>query len=211
MARDHWQKIKLLKLLELLKQESDELHPMTTSQICKRMEEMDIPCDRRTLSVDAQILNDWGFEVMTKSVGRERGYDVEERSFSVPEIKIMIDAAHAATFITEKKTEELISKLAELAGSHVADVLESNMVFFNTKRHTNESIYYNVDSIERAIQDKKKVIFRYFDIDGSGQRAYRRDGHHYVVEPVALVFNEDNYYLVAYSSRYDNTANYRID
>ena len=42
MARDHWQKIKLLKLLELLKQESDELHPMTTSQICKRMEEMDI-------------------------------------------------------------------------------------------------------------------------------------------------------------------------
>ena len=73
MARDHWQKIKLLKLLELLKQESDELHPMTTSQICKRMEEMDIPCDRRTLSVDAQILNDWGFEVMTKSVGRERG------------------------------------------------------------------------------------------------------------------------------------------
>lgn len=211
MARDHWQKIKLLKLLELLKQESDELHPMTTSQICKRMEEMDIPCDRRTLSVDAQILNDWGFEVMTKSVGRERGYYVEERSFSVPEIKIMIDAAHAATFITEKKTEELTSKLAELAGSHVADVLESNMVFFNTKKHTNESIYYNVDSIERAIQDKKKVIFRYFDIDGSSQRAYRRDGHHYVVEPVALVFNEDNYYLVSYSSRHDNTANYRID
>lgn len=85
------------------------------------------------------------------------------------------------------------------------------MVFFNTKKHTNESIYYNVNSIERAIQDKKKVIFRYFDIDGSGQRAYRRDGHHYVVEPVALVFNEDNYYLVAYSSRHDNTANYRID
>lgn len=153
MVRDHWQKIKLLKLLELLQQESDELHPMTTSQICKRMEEMDIPCDRRTLSVDAQILNDWGFEVMTKSVGRECGCYVEERSFSVPEIKIMIDAA---TFISEKKTEELTSKLAELAGSHVADVLESNMVFFNTKKHTNESIYYNVDSIERAIHERKK-------------------------------------------------------
>lgn len=93
----------------------------------------------------------------------------------------------------------------------MADVLESNMVFFNTKKHTNESIYYNVDSIESAIQKKKKVIFRYFDIDRSGQRAYRRDGPHYVVEPVALVFNEDNYYLVAYSSRHDNTANYRID
>lgn len=178
MARDHWQKIKLLKLLELLKQESDELHPMTTSQICKRMKDMDIPCDRRTLSVDA---------------------------------KILIDAAHAATFITERKTEELTSKLAELTGSHIADVLDSNMVFFNTKKHTNESIYYNMDSIESAVQEKKKVIFRYFDIDGSAQRAYSRDGHHYVAEPVAPVFNEDNYYLVSYSPRHDNTANYRID
>ncbi|MGP1505530.1 MAG: helix-turn-helix transcriptional regulator [Eggerthia catenaformis] len=211
MARDHWQKIKLLKLLELLKQESDEAHPMTTSQICNRMAQMDIPCDRRTLSVDVQILNEWRFEVMTKSVGRERGYYVEERSFSVPEIKIMIDATQAATFITEKKTEELTTKLAELAGSHMADVLEENMVFFNTKKHSNESIYYNVDAIERAIQEKKKVIFKYFDIDSKREKDYRRGGHHYVVEPVALVFNEDNYYLVAYSSKHDNTANYRID
>ena len=58
---------------------------------------------------------------------------------------------------------------------------------------------------------RKKVIFRYFDLDEDGAKLYRRDGHHYVVEPVGLVFNEDNYYLMVYSARHDGTANYRVD
>ena len=44
-----------------------------------------------------------------------------------------------------------------------------------------------------------------------GEKVYRRNGHHYVVEPIALVFNDDNYYLMVYSSKHDNTANYRVD
>lgn len=156
MARENWQKIKLLKLYELLKQETDDEHPLTTNQICARMKETEIPCDRRTLSKDVQNLNNWGIEVLYKSIGKERGYYVVERSFSVPEIKILIDAVQAATFITENKTKELTVKLAELAGSHMTDVIETNMVHFNTKKHTNESIYYNVDSIEKAIQEKRR-------------------------------------------------------
>ena len=48
-------------------------------------------------------------------------------------------------------------------------------------------------------------------MDENGQKVYRRSGHHYVVEPIALVFNEDNYYMVCYSAKHDSTANYRID
>ena len=59
----------------------------------------------------------------------------------------------------------------------------------------NESIYYNVGFIEEAIEHQKKVVFLYHDIDENGERVYRRGGHHYIVEPIALVFNEDNYYL----------------
>ena len=59
--------------------------------------------------------------------------------------------------------------------------------------------------------NNKKVIFLYYDLDEHGEKVYRRDGHHYVVEPIALVFNDDNYYLTCYSSKHDGTANYRVD
>lgn len=148
---------------------------------------------------------------MTTMLSHEKAYYVEDRSFSVPELKILIDAVHAASFVTEKKTAELIRKIANLGGSHSAEILQSNMVYFNTRKHRNESIYYNVDYLEDAIEQKKKVIFYYFDLNENGEKVYRNGHHHYVVEPIALVFNEDNYYMVCYSARHDNTANYRVD
>ena len=211
MARENFRKIKLLKLLEMLRQNTDEQHPMSTSNIIASLSQMEIPCDRRTLSQDIATLNDLGYEVMTTTVGHEKAYYVEDRNFSIPELKILIDAVHASSFITEKKSEELISKIASLAGSHRAEVLKRNMVCFNTRKHSNEHIFYNVDYLEDAIINKKKVLFRYFDLNENGERVYRKSGHRYVVEPIALVFNEDNYYLTCYSSRHDGTSNYRID
>lgn len=211
MARENFRKVKLLKLLEMLRQSTDEQHPMPTSGIISSLAQMDIPCDRRTLSQDIATLSDLGYEIMATTVGHEKAYYVEDRNFSIPELKILIDAVHASSFITEKKSEELISKIASLAGSHRAEVLKRNMVCFNTRKHSNERIFYNVNDLEDAILRQKKVLFRYFDLNENGERVYRRDGHRYVVEPIALVFNEDNYYLTCYSARHDSTSNYRID
>jgi len=211
MAQDNYRKIKLLKLLDMLRHETDEQHPLSTTQICTKLGNMGIVCDRRTLPRDIATLNDQGYEIMSVMIGHDKCYYVEDRSFSIPELKILIDAVQAASFVTEKKTAELIKKIANLGGSHSAEILQRNMVCFNTRKHSNESIYYNVDYLEDAIEQKKKVIFRYFDLDENGQKVYRRNGHHYVVEPIALVFNEDNYYMVCYSAKHDSTANYRID
>ena len=211
MARENFRKIKLLQLLEMLRQNTDEQHPMSTSSIISGLAQMEITCDRRTLAQDIATLNDLGYEIMTTIVGHEKAYYVEDRNFSIPELKILIDAVQASSFITEKKSEELINKIASLAGSHRAEVLKRNMVCFNTRKHSNERIFYNVNDLEDAILRQKKVLFRYFDLNENGERVYRRDGHRYVVEPIALVFNEDNYYLTCYSSRHDSTSNYRID
>ena len=98
---------------------------------------MGISCERRTLTKDIAVLNDQGYEVMWNWVGKEKGYYIEDRSFSVPELKILIDAVQAASFITDKKTAELIDKIADLGGSHRADIMKSNMVCFNTRKHSN--------------------------------------------------------------------------
>lgn len=211
MAKDNIRKIKVLKLLEHLRQNTDEQHPLSARQIAADLAAMGVPFDPRTISQDIVVLNELGYEVMSTMVGHEKRYYIEDRSFSVPELKILIDAVQAASFITDKKTAELIEKIAALGGSHKADILKSNMVCFNTRKHSNESIYYNVGFLEDAIQQNRKVIFYYYDLNENGEKVYRRDGHHYIVEPIGLVFNEDNYYLMVYSARHDGTANYRVD
>ncbi|MBE6974039.1 MAG: WYL domain-containing transcriptional regulator [Ruminococcaceae bacterium] len=211
MAQDNYRKIKLLKLLELLRLDTDEQHPMTTNQICARLDALGIVCDRRTLSKDIALLNEQGYEVMSAPVGHEKGYYVEDRSFSIPELKVLIDAVQAASFVTPAKTAELVEKIAVLGGSHRAEILKRNTVNFKTTKHTNEQIFYNVDALEKAIAEQKKILFRYFDLNEHAQKVYRREGHRYVVEPIALVLNEDNYYLLSYSSRHQKTSTYRVD
>ena len=211
MVQDNYRKIKLLKLWEMLRLDTDEQHPLTTNQICARLDEMGIICDRRTLSKDIALLNEQGYEVMDTTVGHEKGYYVEDRGFSIPELKILMDAVQAASFITKKKTVELLEKIATLGGSHRAEILKGNIVNFKTTKHSNEHIFYNVDALEQAISQQKKILFRYFDLDETCNKVYRREGHRYVVEPIAMVFNEDNYYMLCYSSRHSKTSTYRLD
>lgn len=205
------QKIKLLKLYQLLKEETDEQHPLTTKEICGKIADMSITCDRRTLSKDMDMLNQYGYEIMSLRKSREKAYYIADRSFSIPELKILIDAVHAATFITEKKSDELINKIASLSSNNRAEILKGNRVCFNTRKHSNESIYYNVDFLNKAMLHYKKASFYYYDLNEHGQKRYRKNKDRYIVEPIALVYKEDNYYLMCFSSKYSNIASYRLD
>jgi predicted DNA-binding transcriptional regulator YafY len=205
------QKIKLLLLYTMLQQETDESFPLTTNQLCKRLTDLGITCDRRTLSTDIDLLNAYDYEVMSKPLGREKAYYVEDRKFSLPELKILIDAVQAAHFITPKKTEALIDKLSSLGGFHRGELLKRNQGRFHVRKHTNEEIYYAVEALECALQQKKKASFLYFDRDEHGNKKYRRDKQRYITEPVSLVFSDDNYYLLSYHDEQQKLYHYRVD
>jgi len=205
------QKIKLLKLYEILRQHTDEETPLSTSQLCAMLQAEGILCDRRTLSEDIEVLNANGFEVLHYRTRYAKLYYIVDRQFDIAEIKILIDAIQAASFITPSKTKTLIGKVAYLAGSHKAAVLKGNMVTFNTRKHTNEAIYYTVDALEHALEQKQKASFQYFDLDENGNRIFRKSGERYIVNPVGLVYHEDNYYLVTYHETHEATVNYRVD
>ncbi len=205
------QKIKLLKLYEILRQHTDEDTPLSTKQLCAMLQAEGIVCDRRTLSEDIEVLNANGFEVLHYRTRYAKQYYIVDRQFDIAEIKILIDAIQAASFITPSKTKTLSGKIAYLAGSHMAAALKGNMVTFNTRKHTNEAIYYTVDALERALEQKQKASFQYFDLDENGDRIFRKSGERYIVNPVGLVYHEDNYYLVTYHETHETTVNYRVD
>ena len=205
------QKIKLLKLYEMLRQHTDEDRPLSTNQLCAMLEAEGITCDRRTLSEDIDTLNANGFEVLHRRTRYAKLYYIVDRQFDLAEVKILIDAIQAASFITKQKTNALTDKVASLAGSYKAAALKGNLITFNTRKHANEAIYYTVDSLENALQQKCKASFRYFDLNEHGERVYRKEGERYLVNPIGLVYHEDNYYLVTYHETHEATVNYRVD
>ena len=211
MANIPNQKIKLLKLYEILKQETDEEHPLTTNQLCDRLINIGISCDRRTLYKDIKILKDNGYDVLSYRKDHDKVYCVADRSFDVAELRILIDAVQAATFIPESKTTQFISKIADLGGSNRADILMRNSARFGKHKHENASILYSVNDIQDAIAKKKRIEFIYFDYDENHNKVYRGDKKIYSMDPLALIFNNDNYYLVAYNPNHANTNNYRVD
>ena len=205
------QKIKLLKLYEMLRQHTDEDRPLSTNQLCAMLEAEGITCDRRTLAEDIDILNANGFEVLRRRTRYAMLFYIVDRRFDLAEVKILVDAIQAASFITPQKTKELTDKIAGLAGSHMAAALTGNLVTFNTRKHTNEAIYYTIDTLERALQQKHQASFQYFDLDENGIRVLRKKSQRYIVNPVGLVYHEDNYYLVTYHETHEATVNYRVD
>ena len=136
---ENMQKIKLLKLYELLRRETDEDHPISRVELCRRLNEMGISSNVRTLSLDIEVMSNNGYEIMSFLKDKEKYYYVPEHELSIPEIKILIDALQAASFVTEKKTAELIDKVAALGGSHKADLLKENMICIHSNIVLDES------------------------------------------------------------------------
>ena len=216
MKRENSRKIKLLRLWEILRQETDENHPITTNELIARLKKEGIDVDRKILYTDIDLLNENGYEVLCER-GKSNRYYVVDRSFDIPEVRILMDAVQAAGFITEKKTKILIDKIAELAGSRRAEVLKENITEFSTVKSENESIYYSIDTIVSAKEAGKQIGFYYFDYNIKREKSFRPDkkdpnvNKWYVVNPVETVYDNDQYYLICYDDKHKSLANYRID
>ena len=210
MPVEKGQRLKLLKIWEILRQETDEAHPMSSVELLERLEAIDIKCDRRTLYADIQALNESGYKINCNR-RKTNEYFVERREFSMAEIQILMDAVQAASFITDDKTKLLVDKIAELAGSRKAEAIKKNIVAFNTVKSHNEDIFGTVATITQALEQGKKIEFLYFDYDISKRRIYRKENKVYKVNPVATIFSDDKYYLLCYDDKHGDPSHYRID
>lgn len=122
----------------------------------QKLKEQGISVQRKTLYDDIKLLNEGGYEIMQVRK-KTNMYYVCDRNFDVAEVRILLDAVEAASFITPEKTQRLVDKIASLAGSHKGDVIKNNIVVFDTTKRDNEYIYYNVFNINEAIVSQKRL------------------------------------------------------
>ena len=216
MKKTNANRIRALRIWDILNSETDEEHRMDTEELRRRLAAEGIECERRVIYNDIKALCDGGYEVMTKR-GVSNEYYVAERRFSLPELRILMDAVRAAGFVTKKKTRELVDKIAGLAGGKRGDTLRRNVVRFDTVKSENENIYYSVNEITQAIIAGKKISFNYFYLDEKLRRVYRTDADDpekrriYVVSPEQTVFADDKYYLFCHDDKHGDVVQYRVD
>ncbi|MCL2843275.1 MAG: WYL domain-containing protein [Oscillospiraceae bacterium] len=204
------QRLKLLYLMKILLERTDEETPFTMAQVISALAEYGIQAERKSLYNDMELLRQFGLDVQTcksKSVG----YYIGGREFELPELKLLVDAVQSSRFITAKKSGQLIQKLSALTSVQQAKRLNRQVVTAQLPKPLNESIYYSIDAIHEAIGGRRKICFQYFDYDTKKKRVYRRGGEAYSQTPVALCWSDDKYYLICFSAKYDGFAHYRVD
>ena len=211
MPRSSNQKLKPLYLAQILLERTDENNVLTAQGLVDALSAYGVPANRKSIYDDIEALRQYGLDITIRR-GNDGGYFIATRDFELPELKLLVDAVQSSRLITGKKSRELIKKLSKLTSAAQAKQL-NRQVYMNGRAKTlNETVYYSIDAIHSAINDKKKISFKYFDYNISKKRVYRRGDEAYVRTPIAMCWNEDKYYLITYNPKYDDAfATYRVD
>ena len=211
MAKGKHQKLKLLYLTKILMEETDDGHGLSRQNIIDRLNARGISADRKTLYSDFEELRAFGIDIITEHEGNDWTYHIGEREFELAELKLMVDSVQSARFITERKSRELIKKLESLVSRHEAKQLHRQVLISGRVKTMNESIYYNVDKIHTAINADSRIRFQYFQWNVKKEMVLRHNGAWYQVSPLALVWDNENYYLIGYDSASRQIRHYRVD
>lgn len=210
MPKSYGQKIKILYLAQMLLEQSDESHPITTREMIDYLEAHGIHAERKSIYDDMATLQHFGMDIISIHE-KPGGYYLASREFELAELKLLVDAVQASKFVTIRKSRELISKLEHLASRHEAVQLHRQVVVAQRGKSSNEQIYYNVDEIYAAMAKNCNIRFQYCEWSVHKELIPRKSGSYYEVSPWLLTWEDENYYLIAYDSDSKILKYYRVD
>ena len=199
-------KFLILLILDVLEQNTDMDHHLTQQEILRILDkEYGIVCDRRSVKANVLDLIDLGYDI-----GMDDGYYLASREFEDAELRLLIDSVLFSRHISRTQSKKLIEKLAKLSNkyfkakvSHVRSLQDLN--------HTeNKQVMIVLDTLNDAIDRKKKVRFMYNSY-GTDLKLHPRKDEPYLVNPYQMVANNGRYYLIANVDKYDDINHYRID
>ena len=211
MPKGSNQKFKLYRLAEIMLDRTDEDHYISMPEIMDALAEYNVTADRKSIYNDLRDLSVLGVEVEGEPIGNRYHYHVVNRTFELPELKLLVDAIQSSKFITEKKSNALIKKLETLVSRYDAQKLQRQVYVSGRIKTMNESIYYTVDAIHHAISENKKIKFQYFQWNVKKEMELRHNGAWYHISPWGLSWDDENYYLVGYDSEAGMIKHYRVD
>ncbi len=202
---------RILRILQILQTETDAEHPITIVEIGRLLKDRwNLDAYRITVQQDIEAMIAPGYPIAVVRSTQNRYY-IRERLFSLPELKLLIDAVESGKFITRKKSRILADKLTTLANIHDAGALKRNISLADRVKTENEAGYEILDALNDAINAGVKVSFRYFEYSGTKRRKLKNGGEPYILSPYTLTWNGDFYYVVGWSEKHGKVAVFRVD
>ena len=211
MPRGSNQKFKFTYLMKIMAEKTDDEHSLTMPQILEELEKYEVSAERKSIYEDFKDMSKLGIDIIKEQRGRETFYHIAGREFELAEVKLLIDAVQSAKFITQKKSKSLISKVKNFVSEHQAKQLQRQIVINDRVKTMNESVYYNVDDIHTAINQNRKIKFKYYKWDIDKKLVERHGGSYFVVSPWALLWDDENYYMIAFDDWDNKIKHYRVD
>lgn len=202
---------RLLLILKYLYDSTDENHPVTIKNINSFLSQNQIDADRKTITECIDELKNVGYDICRIRSTQNRYY-MHSRTFTLAEVKVLVDAVQSSRFISEQQSRELVEKLSTLVGTYKGDILKRQLYIGSRAKTGNGEISDNVEKIQEAITSRKMIDFQYIDFDPEKQKILRNDGRVYRLSPISLIWNNDMYYLVGCGDYYTNKVlKYRLD
>ena len=200
----------LLLLQRYLYEHTDDRHPVSVSDILAFWQEHGIQAGRKSVYSAIEALQSGGMDIVCVKSTQNR-YFVGARLFELPELKLLVDAVESSRFITARKSERLIEKLGKLTSKSYAYQLDRHIYMDGTVKPENECIYYSVDKLHSAIQEKRQITFQYFEYTPQKEKVLKHDGYRYQFSPYVLIWSRDYYYAVGWSNKHEKLAQFRVD
>ena len=210
MAARSGQKLKLLYIVDILRKYSDEDHPISAAEICSKLSLFNVTAERKSVYNDIEQLIFYGYDII-KTRTPKAGFFLGSREFEIPEISLLTDAVKTAKFISAKKTRELISKLEAMQSIYQLNSLNKGIYFDVDSKTKNEEIYYTIDTVSRAIENKKQIKFEYNVRTINENKEITISSSQKIISPYAMTWQDDHYYLIGNYEKYDNLIHLRID
>lgn len=210
MPKKSNQKLRLLYMKDILEKHTDSEHGISRKNVETYLSHHGIEAPtRKTFYDDLDALEEYGMELGRDEYGRD--YKLLEREFDLAQIKLIIDAIQSSKSIPESMTREIIGKMEALCSEYQARELNRDVIVSGRVKTINEGAQNNIDHIHSAISADEQISFKYFDYDVQMKKHYRKKGSRYTVSPFALVYSDENYYLLAYDAQLKEIRNYRVD
>lgn len=210
MPRVFNQKIKILYLMRIFLEQTDEEHPMSVKELISYLNSLGISAERKTVYDDIETLRNFGMDILNR---REHpaGFYLASREFELPELRLLVDAVQSSRCITNGKSRQLIRKLESLASVYESRQLRRQGFAENRIRTINENVYYSIDMIQRALIEDRQISFQYCEWTVEKKLRPENEGERYSVSPWGLVWQNEEYYLITYDEKCGRVKQYQVD
>lgn len=210
MPRVFNQKIKILYLMRIFLEQTDEEHPMSVKELIAYLNSLGISAERKTVYDDIETLRNFGMDILNR---REHpaGFYLASREFELPELRLLVDAVQSSRCITNGKSRQLIRKLESLASVYESRQLRRQGFAENRIRTINENVYYSIDMIQRALTEDRQISFQYCEWTVEKKLRPENEGERYSVSPWGLVWQNEEYYLITYDEKCGRVKQYQVD